>query len=57
MIGLPGYIEHATRVVGALKDARSHQRSITAAFLDLENAFGSVSHVLILWALHRAGLS
>ena len=40
----------------ALKDARQRRSSITTIWLDLENAFGSVPHQLILFALRRYGV-
>lgn len=56
MPGTSGCVEHAMRVVGALRDAKTHARSVHAAFIDLANAFGSASHGLIQYALWWNGL-
>ena len=40
-------------VWAALKDAPSKGRSLSIVWLDLANPYGSVSHVLILFALRR----
>ena len=40
----------------ALKDARLTRSSITTIWLDLENAYGSVPHNLIIFALRRYGV-
>ena len=40
-------------VWAALKDARSKQRLLSITWLDLANAYGSVPHMLILFALRR----
>ena len=54
--GTPGCLEHTSMVWTALKDARERRSSLTAIWLDLENAFGSVPHNLILFALRRYGV-
>jgi len=46
-----GCIEHTAVLVEALRDARSHKRNIVVNWIDLANAFGSVRHNLILFAL------
>ena len=51
-----GTIEHAYRVMGAIQNARWARRKIVQVFLDLKNAFGSVAHGHILFALARAHL-
>ena len=51
-----GTIEHAYRVMGAVHNARTGRRKIIQVFLDLKNAFGSVAHGHILFALARAHL-
>ena len=51
-----GTIEHAYRVMGAVHNARTGRRKIIQVFLDLKNAFGSVAHGHILFALARANL-
>ena len=42
-----------TMVWAALKDIRSKGRSLSIIRLDLANAYGSVPHLLILFALRR----
>ena len=56
MPGMPGCVEHASRAVGALQDAKSSGRSLVAVMIDLANAFGSVPHAGILYALKWSGL-
>ena len=51
-----GCIDHAFTVQQALQDARSHQKSIAVAWLDLKNAFGSVSHKMVQFALRSYGV-
>ena len=46
-----GCLEHSSLLSDALRDARAHQRSICISWLDLKNAFGSVRHSLIIFAL------
>ena len=53
--GVSGCIEHTSLISEALRDARSHQRSICVSWLDLRNAFGSVRHSLIQFALRHYG--
>jgi Reverse transcriptase (RNA-dependent DNA polymerase) len=48
---VPGCIEHSAVLSEALVDAHREQRSICVAFLDLANAYGSVPHGLIQFAL------
>ena len=50
---VPGCLEHTTLTFEALKDAKSSGRSICVTWLDLQNAFGSVRHSLIDFALER----
>ena len=45
--------EQTPMVWVALKDPRSKRRSLSIICLDLANAYGSVPHVLILFALGR----
>ena len=47
----PGCVDHATLLHGALYNARHHKRSICVSWLDLANAYGSVRHSLIRFAL------
>ena len=49
--GVPGCIEHATVLMEALRDARAAKRSICVTWLDLANAYGSVRHMLVQFAL------
>ena len=53
--GVSGCIEHTSLISEALRDARSHQRSICVSCLDLRNAFGRVRHSLIQFALRHYG--
>ena len=46
-----GCQEHQFKLIEAIRDARLHQRSQTVIWLDLQNAFGSVEHKLIQFAL------
>ena len=55
LLGVSGCIEHTSLISEALRDARSHQRSICVSWLDLRNAFGSVRHSLIQFALRHYG--
>ena len=48
-----GCWEHTSMVRAALKDAHSKRRSLSIIWLDLANAYGSVPHMLILFALRR----
>ena len=53
--GVSGRIEQTSLISEALRDARSHQRSICVSWLDLRNAFCSVRHSLIQFALRHYG--
>jgi len=46
-----GCVEHATTLGEALKDARRRTRQVVVAWLDLKNAYGSVRHSMIQFAL------
>ena len=48
-----GCWEHTSIVWAALKDAWSKRRSLSILWLDLANAYGSVPHMLILFAWRR----
>ena len=48
---IAGCVEHTFNLNAALKNAKSHHREICVAWLDLKNAFGSVRHNLIQFAL------
>ena len=49
--GVPGCTEHQFKLWQAILDARRSQKNITVCWLDLANAFGSVHHNLISYAL------
>jgi Reverse transcriptase (RNA-dependent DNA polymerase). len=49
--GVAGCVEHTTSQWEMLLNAKQNQRSITMAWLDLENAYGSVRHMLVQFAL------
>ena len=51
--GVSGCLEHSTLLAEAIRDARSHQRSICISWLDLRNAFGSVRHSLFIFAIQH----
>ena len=51
--GVAGCLEHSSLLTEALRDARSRKRSICISWLDLRNAFGSVRHSLIQFALRH----
>ena len=48
-----GCWEHTAMVWSALKDARKSKKSLAVLWLDLANAYGSVPHKLIVFALRR----
>ena len=50
---MPGCIEHSTKLAAALHEAHFKHRSITVCWLDLANAYGSVHHDLIHFALQH----
>ena len=49
--GIPGCTEHQLKLATAIQDARTKHRSLTICWLDLANAYGSVHHQLIQFAL------
>jgi len=51
MPGVSGCIEHSTQLQAAIDDAHKHARSICISWIDAENAFGSIRHMLIQHAL------
>ena len=53
----PGCWEHISMVWGALKEAKSKNLSLATIWLDITNACGSIPHKLIIFALHRYGVS
>ena len=52
LAGMPGCIEHTFALLEALKDAKESHRQLIICWLDLANAFGSVRHNLIQFALN-----
>lgn len=53
MPGVSGCVEHSAVLREALGDARSGSKSICITWVDFANAFGSVKHSLIQYALRR----
>ena len=49
--GIAGCVEHSWTFFQALRNAKLHKRQIVAAWYDLKNAYGSVRHNLIQFAL------
>jgi hypothetical protein len=49
--GMAGCIEHGTMAAEMFKDAKQRQRQICAIWLDLANAYGSVRHSMVYFAL------
>ena len=49
--GVAGCIEHTTLQWEMLKHAKAAQRSIVMTWLDLENAYGSLRHMMVQFAL------
>ena len=49
--GVAGCIEHATLTYEAFRNAKEHHRSICASWIDLANAYGSIRHMLLQFAL------
>ncbi len=52
LFGLPGCLEHSFTLFEALRDAKINQRQMIVAWIDLANAYGSVRHNLIQFALN-----
>ena len=50
--GVAGCVEHAFALFEALREAKSHMRQIVISWLDLANAYGSVRHNLIQFAMN-----
>ena len=53
---VPGCWEHMSMVWSALKDARVNKSSVANIWLDIANAYGSIPHRLIFFALERYGV-
>ena len=51
MVEVAGCIEHSTLIFEALKEANEEYRSICLAMLDFANAYGSIRHNLIRFAM------
>ena len=49
--GVPGCLEQYTKLSAAISEAYKNHRSLTVCWLDLANAYGSVHHSLIDYAL------
>ena len=49
--GVAGCVEHTQVLMETLLDAKKHTKEIVVAWLDLANAYGSVAHNLIQYAL------
>ena len=54
---VPGCWEHISMVLAALKEAKSKNLSLATIWLDIANAYGSIPHKLIIFALHWYGVS
>ena len=52
-----GSFEHTFLLQSAMTDARRSNRNLSIVWLDLKDAFGSVSHSILLNLLQRAGLT
>ena len=51
----PGCWEHMSMVSSALKEACSTRSSLENIWLDIVNAYGSIPHRLLFFALERYG--
>ena len=51
--GIPGCAEHHCKLASVIKDATVKHRSLSVCWLDLANAYGSVPHGLIQFALQH----
>ena len=54
---IPGCWEHLSMVWYALKETRAQNSNLAIIWLDIANAYGSIPHKLIAFALHRYGVS
>ena len=52
LTGMPGCLEHTFALLEALRDAKASHRQFIITWLDLANAYGSVRHNLIQFALN-----
>ena len=53
MENVPGCWEHMSLVWSSLKSAKSDRANLSAVWLDIASAYGSVPHKLIFFALER----
>ena len=53
MKNIPGCWEHMASVWEALSDAKLNKKNVATVWLDLANAYGTIPHNLILFALDR----
>ena len=51
--GIPGCSEHYCKLATIIKDSREKHRALSVCWLDLANAYGSVPHGLIQFALQH----
>ena len=49
--GIAGCVEHSFMLLEAMKEAKEDQRQIVVSWIDLANAYGSVRHNLIQFAM------
>lgn len=56
LTGISGCLEHSFALHEALKEAKSWKKSIVVTWIDLANAYGSVRHNLIQFALEWYGV-
>ena len=54
---IPGCWEHLSMVWRALKEARAQKSNLAIIWLDIANAYRFTPHKLIVFALHRYGVS
>ena len=54
---VPGFWEHMSIVWAALKEAKSKNLSLATIWLNIVNAYGSIPHKLIIFALYWYGIS
>ena len=52
LAGMSGCIEHTFALLEAIRDAKESHRQIVITWLDLANAYGSIRHNLIQFALN-----
>ena len=54
---IPACWEHLSMIWHALKEARAQKSNLAVIWLDIADAYGSIPHKLIVFALHRYGVS